>query len=82
MVLQAIVWTVLSFNLVGEGVKELLDPRALSLPARLASDYCDGTVYPARDPEKRTKVNRQNCPQALPAGSFLLACGHIGELFA
>ena len=23
----AIVWTVLSFNLVGEGVKELLDPR-------------------------------------------------------
>ena len=24
----AIVWTVLSFNLVGEGVKELLDPRA------------------------------------------------------
>jgi ABC-type dipeptide/oligopeptide/nickel transport system permease subunit len=23
----AIVWTVLGFNLVGEGVKELLDPR-------------------------------------------------------
>ena len=54
----------------------------LSLPARLASDSCDGALHSARDPEKRTKVNRQNRPQALPAGSFLLACGHIGELFA
>ncbi len=30
---------------------------------------------------KRTKSeSAKNRPQALPAGSFLLACGHIGEL--
>ena len=75
MVLQAIVWTVLAW------VAGLLLDANLSLQP--AGFLCLRVLLPILAMGLCIlREIRKNGPQALPAGSFLLACGHIGELFA
>ena len=81
MVLQAIVWTVLAWVAGAAGRHLSLQPAGF-LPGVLLPILAMGLCILREIRKNGQSESEENCPQALPAGSFLLACGHIGELFA